>query len=259
MALITDVTKCYAHKPGNMETDKRNWLNCMNQVGDNSLDKIQHGENPNIGLYKTDVEKIHHDKKEFTLPRSRVNVNSKIKGSVTLNEQTLQKVEQLTNSIADVPLAPTNTFIDKVEDKLNRNSIGRKMVKGMHTDPTQQSKLTNAKEWASIMGTGSLVSHLPLITSGDFITPAALAVGNAAKGAAIGPLLSKGDDSLLRSAAIPAGIVAITTPLLNSAGAALDVGDHIDFQPEARVGLTAALGSGMWAMRNRKNKNRIYI
>jgi hypothetical protein len=103
------------------------------------------------------------------------------------------------------------------------------------------------------------LSHAPQILAGDFLTPTALAAGNAAKGAVIGPMLTGGQDTLLKSAAIPAGIVAITTPLLNDAGDALDLGDNIDFSPEARVGLAAGIGGGMWALRNRKNKNRVYI
>jgi hypothetical protein len=137
--------------------------------------------------------------------------------------------------------------------------LGKRIIKALEEDPTKLSKKQNAKEWATLMGAGSLITHAPMIASGDIVTPLAVAAGNATKGAIIGPLMSKGEDTLLRSAAVPAGIVAITTPLINTIGNYLGTDDNIDFMPEARVGLTAGLGAGLWTFRNRQNQNRKYI
>jgi len=176
-----------------------------------------------------------------------------------LMEETLTKIEKLTNQVIETPLKPTNTIVDKTTSKLKNTKIGNRIITNLEKNPSLLSKKQNAKEWAGLMAGGTLASHLPQIASGDFITPAALAVGNAAKGAVIGPMLSGNQDTLLRSSLIPAGVVAITTPLLNDVGDAFNLGNNIDFSPEARVGLTAGVGGGMWAFRNRKNKNRVYI
>jgi hypothetical protein len=178
---------------------------------------------------------------------------------IYLNEQTLQKVENLTNDIAEIPLHPINKTLDKLEDRVNKSKIGKKVLKGIYTDPGKQSKQTNAKEWATLMGAGSLATHLPMLASGNIGGALGLAAGNAAKGALIGPMLTGGQDTLAKSVFIPAGVMAITTPLFNDAGEALGMDHNPDFDPYQRVGLTGAIGGGMWALRNRKNKDRVYI
>jgi hypothetical protein len=176
-----------------------------------------------------------------------------------LTEAAITKIENLANQAIEIPLAPTNSILDKGSNILKKNQITKKILKAIEQDPSKISKEQNAKEWAGLMGAGSLISHAPQILSGDIATPLALATGNAAKGAVIGPMLTGSPDTLLKSTMIPAGVVAITTPLLNAAGESLDLGDNIDFAPEARAGLTGSVGAGMWAFRNRKNKNRQYI
>ena len=176
-----------------------------------------------------------------------------------LNEQAISKIENLATKALDAPIDATGHVINTPVEQFQKLPLGKRIVKALEEDPTKLSKKQNAKEWATLLGAGSLITHTPMFVLGDIVTPLAVAAGNATKGAIIGPLMSKGEDTLLRSAAVPAGIVAITTPVINAIGNHLGTEDNIDFMPEARVGLTAGLGAGLWAFRNRRKSNRKYI
>lgn len=177
-----------------------------------------------------------------------------------LNEDTLKKVEKLADDVVDIPLTPANMVLDKIERPLKGHPLGRKMLKRIYTDPSVQSRELNAKEWAGLMAGGSLATQVPGMLAGDVSAPVvgAITAGNAAKGAMIGPMFTGGKDTLLKSAVLPAGVIALTTPLINRVGNALELGDEIDFMPEARAGAAAGIGSGLWLLRNRKNKDKRY-
>jgi len=176
-----------------------------------------------------------------------------------INENAISKIDNIANNVADIPLKPANKIVDKIVDPIKNIPRGQQLLTSLKKDPSKLSQTQNAKEWSTVMGVSSLISHAPQIASGDLITPLALAAGNATKGATIGPLLSGGQDSLLKSVVVPAGVVAITTPLINDVGDGLGLGDNIDYSPEARVGLTGGIGAGLWAFKNRYNKNKKFI
>lgn len=177
-----------------------------------------------------------------------------------LTEATLDKVgaiASIANKAIEIPLNPINTLLDKIEEPVLRTKLGRQTHKRLYTDPSVQSRKLNAKEWAGLMAGGSAASHL---VAGDVSAPvmAGLAGVNAIKGSAIGPLLTGGKDTLLKNVAVPAGVVAVGTQLVNDGADALDIGQDIDFEPGARAGAAATFGTGLWALRNRKNKDRRY-
>lgn len=83
-----------------------------------------------------------------------------------------------------------------------------------------------------------------------------------AKGAVAGGLMAGGRDTLFKNTVVPAAVVAASTPLTNYV---LDVG-YNDSHPGSwnidtpvSVGITTALGGGLWAARNWKNKNKQWI
>jgi len=176
------------------------------------------------------------------------------------SNNTESSIENKIDSLVNTALKPTNKFVDFIEEPAKKEPFFSKLRKRIYTDPTKLSKADNAKEWMTLMGAGTIGSHLPALASGEVSAPilGALTAGNMAKGAMIGPLLSGGRDTLAKSTLIPAGVVALTTPAINAIGSHLGLGDEVDFMPEARAGLTGAVGSGMWALRNRKNTNRHY-
>ncbi len=179
--------------------------------------------------------------------------------SIIINENALLKIEKTINKGIETPIVPLNKAVDIVQDKLSIGRTGQKLMDYIKLDPTKQSKGQNSKEWAGMMGAGSLLTHIPQIASGDIISPLTMAAANAAKGAVIGPQLTGGQDTLLKSAMIPAGVMAISTPLFNMAGESLGFESEADFDPYARVPITGAIGAGLWALRNRKKGDRQYV
>ncbi len=179
--------------------------------------------------------------------------------SIIINENALLKIEKNINKLIKTPIVPLNTAVDAIQDKLSVGRTGQKLMDYVEADPSKQSKGQNAKEWAGMMGAGSLLAHAPQIATGDIISPLSMAAANAAKGAVIGPQLTGGQDTLLKSTLIPAGVMAISTPLFNMAGESLGFESEADFDPYARVPITGAIGAGLWAFRNRKKGDRQYV
>ncbi len=164
------------------------------------------------------------------------------------------------------PLNVANQPHETVEKGFNSTELTKKLKDAFLADPTKQSRERNMKEWAGLMGAGSILTHIPQLASGDptqIATVAGLTAGNALKGSAIGSMLTGGKDTLLKSALIPASVAHIGGKILNSSGQALglDSGEYggIDFDEDARAGLLGALGAGSWALRNRYNKKRYYV
>jgi hypothetical protein len=195
--------------------------------------------------------------------------------SIEINENAVQKVGNLAGETAgnvlDTTIGAADTITNKplemADTTLKKLPLGERVSQGLHrvkeaalADPTKLSPKQNAKEWAGLMGAGSIASHIPALLSGDVSAPVvgALAAANAGKGALIGRQLSGGKDSLLKSIAIPAGTMAITTPLLNQAAQYFGEDPDIDFDPYARVGLVSALSGGSWALRNKGNKDKVW-
>jgi hypothetical protein len=177
-----------------------------------------------------------------------------------LTENAIAKVEKLADNAIGVPLTPINSVLDKLEEPFSKTKVGSKMLRRIYYDPSKQSHSTNTKEWASLMGAGSLGSHIPALLSGDIspVVMGAVAGGNAIKGAMTGPLLTGGKDSLLKAAGVPAAVMAAGTPVVNAIGNNLGLEGNIDFMPEARAGAAGGIGAAMWLLRNRKNNNRLY-
>ncbi len=183
---------------------------------------------------------------------------------ISINESTVKKIKNIAGEIVDTPLNIADTVtekpIEQAEGLIRRLPGGEttskwleKTKKAVLADPTKQDPRTNAKEWAALMGTGALVSHIPDIISGGMSVPivGGLALANAGKGALIGRQMSGGRDTFLKSTMIPAGTMAITTSLINQLGDHFGQGESLDWNPEARVGLVAGLGAGSWALRNK--------
>ncbi len=165
----------------------------------------------------------------------------------------------------DVPLGLVNKPIDYADQNLKKIGPVKKVLDHFGADPTQSSRSRNAKEWAALMGGGSLLMHAPQLLSGDptqMATAGAVAAGNALKGTAIGPMMVGGKDTLLKASLIPAGVTAALTKPINDIGTEyFGTDDDIDFNSTARGGFAAALGAGMWALRNRNKKaeDRHYV
>jgi len=177
-----------------------------------------------------------------------------------LNEAATHKIEDLANKALEIPYAPINTAMDKLEHSIKKTRPGKRFLRRVYYDPSNQSYSDNAKEWAGLLAAGSLATHIPAVATGT-ISPMALGTvvaGNALKGAATGPLLTGGTDNLTKATLVPAGVMLAATPAINAIGNSLGQEDDIDFMPEARAGAVGATGAGMWALRNRKNKNRQY-
>jgi len=231
---IYPVDKC-TRKAGeiNISTGKA-YINCIKKYCP-ELESVRHGENPNIGLRK--------EKKE-----------------ILINEAAVLKIEKTLDKTADVLNSSLDKPLDYTEEKIEKIPVIHQLKELSTSDPTKNSASKNAKEWAALMGGGSLAMHAPMMIADPSSIPLNLgiAVGNAAKGAVIGPLLSGGKDTLLKSTMIPMGVAAVMTPMLNRVGEHFGY-DEIDFMPEARVGLLGALGAGTWWLRNRKKENRNWI
>jgi len=180
-----------------------------------------------------------------------------------LTEETIKKVDNLVSKTIDLPAEVVTATGEVGEDIIKKTPLLKKLEPTIETikrnlmaDPTKLPREQNMKDWMVGMSAGSLALALPGLYSGEMdpLTAGAVVGGNALKGAAIGAALTGGKDTLLKSALIPAGTTAIMTPLINDAGEYLGVHDA-DAMPEARVGAAAALGSGLWALRN-KGKNK---
>jgi len=181
---------------------------------------------------------------------------------IYISEGAIAKVEKLTDKAIDMPMNIANTPLDTVEKGFNSTQFTQSLKDRFLANPAKQTRETNAKEWAAGMGLGSLIMHAPQIVTGDptqIATAVGLAAGNAAKGSAIGAMLTGGKDTLLKSVLIPASVAHFGGKILNTIGDQFDLGHHIDFDENARAGLAGALGGGMWALRNRKKRNRQYV
>ncbi len=179
-----------------------------------------------------------------------------------LTEDAVKKVEGVLNQTAALPLDIINQPIDYLEKHIDKKATLQSLKDRILADPTKQTRTTNAKEWAGLMGGGSLLMHAPMLLSGDptqIATAGGVALGNAAKGSLIGPMLTGGKDTLLKSVMIPAGVTAaLTKPINDVAFKTLNI-DDVDFDSTARAGLIGAVGAGMWALRHRHDKKRQYV
>jgi hypothetical protein len=186
---------------------------------------------------------------------------------IFLSEDTISKVEKLTDRAVNSPLEVLNKPLDNIERGFNSHKLAQELKDSFLANPAKQSREQNVKEWAGLMGAGSVLTHLPMLASGDptqMATAVGLAAGNAAKGSAIGAMLTGGKDTLLKSVLIPAGVAHIGGKILNGTGQffGLDTGDTyggIDFDEDARAGLVGALGGASWLLRNRKKRSRQYV
>jgi len=178
--------------------------------------------------------------------------------TIILEEHVLKKIQNTLDKASDLPadvilkpmeIATKNTIDTPGVNKLM--SISNNFKRNILTDPTKQDTKTNAKEWALGMGAGSLLMHSPDIISGNIAVPLGTAAINTIKGATVGAALTGGKDTLLKSTLVPAGTMALSTPVLNAAGDFLGLGHEIDSSPEQRVATSALIGGGLWALRNR--------
>ena len=223
-----------SREDSNPKTTAERWKQCVKKICPR-VEAVRYGKNPNIGQYKEKFE---------------------------LTENAVNKVEKTLNTVVNPAADVINKPLNTMEKEVRKNPWIDRLMQELDKDSAKLSKSQNAKEWALGMGAGSVLMHIPqLVTQGPTAIPqvAATALANAGKGALIGPLLSKGEDSFLKNVMVPAGVTAITTPLINKVGHLMGIDDEIDFIPEARVGMAGAIGGGLWAWRNRNNKNRIWI
>jgi len=186
-----------------------------------------------------------------------------------INEATLKKIDNVLNQTIDMPLNVASVPLETSE-KVAKEIPGynkyvapviTKIKKNITADPSKQDITTNMKEWAAGMGLAGAAMQIPHVLNGDIGLTAAgsIALGNATKGALVGAGLTGGRDTLFKNVAIPAVVMGLTTPVINSIGSHVLGQDDIDFMPEARVGTSALIGGGLWALRNKGNKNKQWI
>jgi len=183
-----------------------------------------------------------------------------------INENTLVKLDHLVEGGAVGAVVKAGI---KMAPKVIKGAsvIGGKVLAAAKTggggavivDPSL-SRGQAAKNSAVASGLGTALINSPALLSGNIPgavlgTVAGMA---AAKGGALGGALAGGRDTLAKSAIIPAGIVAASAPLTDMALNAVTGEDRSWIDPGASAAITGALGTGMWAMRN-KGQAKQYI
>ena len=126
-----------------------------------------------------------------------------------------------------------------------------------YVDPSLD-RMEAAKISALYSGLGTALINSPSVIFGG-LPAGALAIGSgmaAAKGGALGAALGGGRDTLLKSSAIPAAVVAGAAPLSNMAFDAAGY-DTIEVDPTISAALTGGVGGLGWLMRNWRKKKEI--
>jgi hypothetical protein len=126
-----------------------------------------------------------------------------------------------------------------------------------YVDPSLD-RMEAAKISALYSGLGTALVNSPSAIFGG-LPAGALAIGSgmaAAKGGALGAVLGGGRDTLLKSSAIPAAVVAGAAPLSNMAFDAAGY-DTIEVDPVISAALTGGVGGLGWLMRNWRKKKEI--
>ncbi len=128
-----------------------------------------------------------------------------------------------------------------------------------YVDPSL-SRMQAAKQSALVSGIGTGLINSPSLIAGD-LPGAVVGIGSglaAAKGGALGAALGGGRDTLLKSSAIPAAVVAGAAPLTNMALDATGY-DNFEVDPGISAAITAGAGGLGWLLRNKGKKKKEYV